>query len=345
MPDKTPDDRSGVLAAGNWIIDRVKIVDCYPQEESLALISDEQSSNGGSPYNLLKDLRRLGAGFPLQGIGLLADDELGRSIQADCAKEEIDASRFQWTRAAPTSYTDVYSVASTGRRTFFHQKGTNALLDAEHCSFDGSNAKIFHLAYLMLLDRLDRIDAEGRTGASRVFEQASESGFIVSTDVVSSDSEKFGAVVGPSLPYVDVFFANDLEAERISGIEVRREGKLLADGVERAAKWLVENGVRRCACIHFPEGGYLCGAAGESIWQGSVRVPPEKIAGSVGAGDAFAAGMLWGIHEDWEMEKSLRLAVCAAATCLFHPASSLGVLPYKECLRIGEEWGFHRPGN
>src|SRR5690606_32801678 len=148
-----------------------------------------------------------------------------------------------------------FSVSSTGRRTFFHQNGTNALWGAEHFSLGKSTAKIFHLGYLMLLDRLDRIDGGGRTGASRLVEAAGAEGFIVSADVVSSGSETFGRVVGASLPFIDVFFCNDLEVERISGIEVRREGKLVADAVEKAGRWLIERGVRRWACIHFPEGG------------------------------------------------------------------------------------------
>lgn len=333
-------NRSGILAAGNWVIDRVKVVDWYPKEEALALISGEQASNGGSPYNLLKDLRRLGANFPLQGAGLLAEDDLGRSIKADAEKENIDSSRFHWTREAPTSYTDVFSVSSTGRRTFFHQKGTNALLDEEHFSLEESSAKIFHLGYLMLLDRLDRIDATGRTGASRLLETAGEKGFLVSADLVSSESDDFARVVLPSLPFLDVFFGNDTEVEKISGIKIRRDGKLNPSGVEDAGQWLLENGVRRCACIHFPEGGYFCGANGEKHWQGAVKVPREQIAGSVGAGDAFAAGMLFGIHEEWEIEKALRLAVCSAASCLFHATSSLGVLSWEECFRFGEKCGF-----
>lgn len=333
-------ERSGILAAGNWIIDRVKVIDAYPGEESLALISEEQSSNGGSPYNLLKDLRRLGAPFPLQGAGLLAEDELGRSIRADCDEEGIDTSRFHWTREAPTSYTDVYTVSSTGRRTFFHQKGTNALLDTGHCSLESSSAKIFHLGYLMLLDRLDRIDADGRTGASRLFETASRKGFLVSADLVSSESEEFCRVVRPSLPSIDIFFANDLEVERVSGIGIRRDGQLIPSGVEEAGRWLIENGIRRYACIHFREGAYVCAADGKTFWQASVNVPAERIAGSVGAGDALAAGMLFGIHEGWKIKDSLRLGVFAAASCLLHPASSLGVLPRGECFQLAEEWGF-----
>ena len=45
-------------------------------------------------------------------------------------------------------------------------------------------------------------------------------------------------------------------------------------------------------------------------------MPPELIAGSVGAGDAFVAGFLYGIHEDWSIADSIELAHAAAAACL-----------------------------
>ena len=63
-----PMARNGVLAGGNWIVDRPKIIDVYPTQDTLANILQETSSNGGSPYNLLLDLARLQA-FPPRGRG------------------------------------------------------------------------------------------------------------------------------------------------------------------------------------------------------------------------------------------------------------------------------------
>ena len=39
----------------------------------------------------------------------------------------------------------------------------------------------------------------------------------------------------------------------------------------------------------------------------------EDLIGAAGAGDAFAAGTIYGIHEDWPMNKSLELGVATAA--------------------------------
>ena len=71
MPTDPSSARSGLLAAGNFIIDHVKILDYYPKEEMLATILDQKASNGGGPYNVLKNLSKLGATYPLAAAGLV----------------------------------------------------------------------------------------------------------------------------------------------------------------------------------------------------------------------------------------------------------------------------------
>jgi sugar/nucleoside kinase (ribokinase family) len=151
--------RKGLLAGGNWIVDHIKLIDCWPPEETLASILDSSRSSGGSPYNILKDLAALGAPFPLEAVGLVGDDELGRWVRADCEAHGIDPRQLKSTTRLPTSYTDVMSVKSNGRRTFFHQRGANSLLAPEHFDFSRTRAKIFHLGYLLLLDALDSLNA------------------------------------------------------------------------------------------------------------------------------------------------------------------------------------------
>ena len=65
-------------------------------------------------------------------------------------------------------------VESDGRRTFFHQRGANSQFSVGHVDLTASRARIFLLGYLLLLDALDRLDDDGRTGASRVLERARE---------------------------------------------------------------------------------------------------------------------------------------------------------------------------
>ena len=335
--------RNGILAAGNWIIDHVKIIDQYPAQESLAIIQSETSSNGGGPYNLLKDLAKMGAPFPLEGIGLLGDDIEGHLILDDCQKSGIDSSQLQMTPEAPTSYTDVMTVQTTGKRTFFHQRGANALLEETHFNLEASDARIFYLGYVMLLDKLDVPDAKGRTGASKLLEKAVCLGFKTAADVVSENSDRFKKVVLPVLPWVDYLIVNEFEAGKISGVPTFANGKIDRNGIREAARKILEYGVREWVVIHFPEGAFAMNASRETFSLGSVRVPGEKIQGTAGAGDAFAAGFLFGMHENLGIEESLRLGVSVAAVSLFHSTCSKSILPVKTCLEIGEKFGFREP--
>jgi hypothetical protein len=76
--------RNGFLAGGNWIVDRPKIIDVYPAQDTLANILQGTSSNGGNPYNSLLDLPGLQAPFPLEALGLIGEDEADEFIRADC---------------------------------------------------------------------------------------------------------------------------------------------------------------------------------------------------------------------------------------------------------------------
>ena len=143
MSDKCELKREGILAAGNWIVDHIKVVDTYPDQDALSFIYEHSKSNGGGPYNLLKDLVNLGAEFPLKAAGLVGDDNDGQWIINDCLDHGIDTSGFTKTKNASTSYTDAMTVKSTGRRTFFHHEGANALLSEKDVHLSNIKAKYF----------------------------------------------------------------------------------------------------------------------------------------------------------------------------------------------------------
>lgn len=334
--------RHGLIAGGNWIVDHVKIIDAWPQQDTLANILGQTDANGGSPYNILVDLAKMGAAFPLEAVGLVGDDADGRLIRAECAALGIKTDALQSTRQAATSYTDVMSVQSTGRRSFFHQRGANALLGPEHFDFTTTRAKHFHLGYALLLDRLDGL-IDGVPGMQIVFAAAHAAGLTTSLDCVSESSNRFASVVTPVLPQVDVFLANDFEAEKITGIAVRKGERLDRAGTEAAARRLMELGVREWVALHFPEGACACNRQGEVVWQGSLRVPRSAIRGAAGAGDAFASGVLWGWHEGQDLAWSLKLGVGAAAACLRDPTCSGSIPTVADIEALARAWGYRDP--
>lgn len=332
--------RSGILAGGNWIRDHVKTIDTWPGEDGLATVVGRSDGNGGGPYNVLKDLSRLRAPFPLHGLGLVGDDADGRAILSDCADCGIDTAALRAVEGLRTSTTDVMTVKGSAHRAFFHDRGANAHLGPEHFQFGSNEDRIFYLGYLLLLDRLDAIGADGAPAALGVLKAARSEGLVTAVDCVSAKGAPFRATVLPLLKEVDVLFVNDFEAEQITGLPLGRGPSLNRKAVEAAARGLIGFGVRQWTVLHVPEGACACSSKGEVLWQPSVKMTPGSIVGPVGAGDALAAGVLLGIHEGLEMAPSLELGVCAAATSLLQPTSSDGVRPKDECLAFGKEQGF-----
>jgi sugar/nucleoside kinase (ribokinase family) len=339
MSGKRRNSRSGILAAGNWIIDQVKLIDVYPQREQLANIRSQKQGTGGAPYNVLIDLARLGAPFPLFAAGLVGQDPLGEQILADCHRHRIDTRRLRTTAAAPTSYTDVMTELGNGHRTFFHLRGANALWDGKDLNFARLKARIFHLGYLLLLDALDRSDRRFGTGAARLLAAAQSAGLKTSVDVVSEESDRFAGIVAPALKHADYCILNEIEAGKTTGFRIRQaDGALDTVALRHAAGVLLQLGVRELVVIHFPEGGFARTRKGDDFWHSALNVPPKYIAGKAGAGDAFCAGILLGLHEGWDLPRCLLTANCAAAASLADPTCTGGIRPLRATLSLARRY-------
>ena len=336
--------RSGILAGGNWIIDQVKLIDVYPNKEQLANIKGQYAGTGGAPFNVLVDLSTLGAEFPLYAAGLVGKDALGEQIFARCLKHRIDTKYLKATNAAPTSYTDVMTEKAGGRRTFFHNRGANALWDGSELDFSRNKARVFHLGYLLLLDSLDVVDKKFGTKAAALLAKAQAAGMKTSVDVVSEDSDRFNRVVTPALRYVDYCILNEIEAGKTTGFKIRRaDGSLDTVALRHAAGAMLQCGVREVVVIHFPEGGFARTRDGKDSWQMSLKLPVKSIVGTAGAGDAFCAGVLLGLHEGWDMPRCLRAAVCSAAASLSDPTCTNGMRSLAECEVLAKKYGFRPP--
>jgi sugar/nucleoside kinase (ribokinase family) len=198
---------------------------------------------------------------------------------------------------------------------------------------------MFYLGYLLILDSLDQPDPHSGTVAAGLLRSIQGAGIETCLDVVSEASERFQQFVVPSLRYVDHCIINEIEATRTTGIEIRRRDESIDEtALRRAAKKLLRLGVKKTAVIHFPEGSLWCDRAGIEVYHGCLKVPKESIVSSVGAGDAFCAGILYGIHEGWPAEEALRIGSGAAATCLQAANTTDGVRSLDEVRKLCEQW-------
>jgi sugar/nucleoside kinase (ribokinase family) len=339
-------ERAGVLCAGCVLIDVNKRIDRLPAPEHIALIESETHDSGGPGFNLVVNLHRLGAPFPLELVGVIGDDDHGKLVLEVCRGAGIDARAVRVAPGAVTSHTDVM-IEPGGRRTFFHQKGANALLAPEHFDFSATRARIFHFGSPGLHDAMDR-PRPGGNGASEVLARARAAGLRTNLELVSLPPERLRELAGPCLPHLDYVIVNELEAGALTRIEVDMPPGL-DDGADRRGAWsraeaaaraLLDLGVARLAVVHFPAGCVAAARGGALHRQGSVRVPPAGVKSTNGAGDAFAAGVMLGLHEGWPVERCLRLGVCVAAVSLGAYSTSGAIRAAAECLAYGERAGF-----
>lgn len=332
-------ERIGIASAGNWIVDRVKMVDRIPERGLLANILSESLSTGGAPSNVLMDLARLKAPFPLAGIGIIGNDPEGDFVLKKCREHHIDIHGLIRTHYARTSYTDVMNEVETGVRTFFHHRGANASFSIEHVNVQGLTCRHFHLGYLLLLDAIDAPHPTEGTVAAALLKEVKQAGITTSVDVVSEDSDRFRLIVPPALKYTDFLIINEIEASRIVGIPVRkRDQSLDGTAVTEAVEKIFALGSMRMVAVHMPEGVYVRESDGTRFSRGSLHLPQGFIKGTLGAGDAFCAGMLYGIHEQWPTEKAVDLGIATATACLADPSATDGIPAMPEVLRLTSQF-------
>ena len=333
-------ERTGIAIAGNILADIVKTVDIYPEIGMLAHITGVSRAVGGCVPNTAINLAKIDHDIPIGAIGRVGDDEYGRYVLSEMNQHRIDTRQVSVSLAHPTSFSDVMSLPS-GERTFFHSKGANLEFSPSDVDIAALNCTILHIGYIFLLDEFDREDREYGTVMARFLHDVQQHGIKTSIDMVSDSEGDYRAKVVPALPYCDYVIINELESGMISGISAYNEdGTLNVENVERTMRFIAEQGVREKVVVHCKQAGFLYDVRTAAFTVvPSLAIPAEQIKGSVGAGDAFCAGALYGIYNDWNDTKILEFASAAAACNLFSENSVGGMRSKEEILAMEEIYG------
>ncbi|MFN8402395.1 MAG: PfkB family carbohydrate kinase [Anaerolineales bacterium] len=157
---------------------------------------------------------------------------------------------------------------------------------------DGSvaQARHFHVASYFLQTKL-------QPDLPALFKRARDLGLTTSLDTNYDPSEKWSGF-DELLAVTNVFLPNEAEAKSLTG----------ADNVDEAANRL-QSRVEALA-IKLGKDGALGISRSQRVRMSSI---PVNVVDTVGAGDSFDAGFIYGYLNGWELEKSLRLAcVCGA---------------------------------
>jgi sugar/nucleoside kinase (ribokinase family) len=328
----------GMLLCGNLVVDLVKSIGHYPSESNLCVISEIFVSIGGLANNNSVNLRVLDPTLKVGVLGKVGEDEYGQFILDRLAEYEVDVQGVSKDPKVRTSFTDVFTVDATGVRTFFHHYGANAVWGPKDIDWDmvSNEYDWVQLGYLMLLNAMDAPEPEFGTQAAKVLAEFKRRGFETAIDLVSEESERFKSVVVPALKYVDHFVVNEFEAEQVTGIEIRKGGFFMVEQARAAARALFNMGVGKNVVIHAPEGSVGLSADGIEVIQPSHKIDICQIKSSVGAGDAFCSGVLYGLKKGCGLYRAIQLGTAMGAMNLFDMTATGGAVPLAKVLEFME---------
>ncbi len=105
------------------------------------------------------------------------------------------------------------------------------------------------------------------------------------------------------LKYFHTIKPNKIEAEVLSGISIQSERDL-----QKVGRYFIDQGVQNCFITMGAEGVYYKTKHSEGI----ITAPKMDMVSATGAGDAFVAGLVYGIYQEKEVEDEVKFAIGAS---------------------------------
>ena len=116
--------------------------------------------------------------------------------------------------------------------------------------------------------------------------------------------------------------------------------KLYAENMKAALEAIKALGVSTWAVIHCPEGAFALDERNEYMSTRSLPIPKSDIMGTVGAGDAFCSGVIYGAWKRWTLKESLRLANCCAVAALSERGATEGLASIEEVMKFEQKYPY-----
>ncbi|MBB4226410.1 carbohydrate kinase family protein [Rhizobium mongolense] len=333
--------RRGFIAGGTWCLDRNRRIDAWPREDSVGIAWGLEERGGGPACNLAIDIKRLDPAIPVETIGLVGNDEAGRKLVAEAERAGLDHRQMHVSDQATTHTTEAFISQASGLRTHISQIGVSALLSPDHFDFSGTTARFLHLGLPGIHPTMDAPWGDNANGWVTVLKAARAAHLETNLELCTVTPERLRGLILPCLPHLDTLIVNDKEIGALAEMETTRDGRTDVDACAAASAVMLHQGAMRLIAIHFPEGAITVTRSGEKIFVPSFKIPRNAIVGPNGAGDAFAAGFMYGLHEDWAVKDCLWLGHAAAACSLRSAGTTDGVVEWKQCLETARQWGSH----
>jgi ribokinase len=292
-----------VIGIGALNIDKLYIVDRIARIGEEVAIKSLKQAPGGSAANTIVALSRLGlkTGF----IGRVGRDREGDFLLGDLEREGVDTGGV--ARVNDPTGLIVGFVDKEGERVLYAYPGANDTLAIDQKNLDyAKKARFLHLSSFV---------------GERSYQAQKK---------LLKELTGVGISFAPGMLYVrKKLKALELMIRKSSVIFLNREETELLTGEDytRGVDELLGMGAGMVAVTLGKKGCYIAGE-GESHTIGGV---PTKAVDTTGAGDAFAAGFLYGLLKGKGLEECGRIGNWVASRCIAEVGARAG-LPYERDL-------------
>jgi ribokinase len=276
-----------IVGCASW--DTLLPVDHYPAESEYCIASDEIQMPGGTSTNVAVALARLG--MPPRFVGVVGDDWRGERLRNGLESAGV-ACDMLGVHVGQDSDRSIIPIGPSGSRTIFWIKG--AMLGRGDV-LDLPVIFRHHVVYLDLVDLdfwADILDAYDRDCSG-----PPDAPLLVGQTVFVA------GILAPAaaLPFVgrhDLFIGGEWEWKLMTGAASRGD---LVSCLQRTVR---ETRLQMAVITHGADGCTIV-TASETFTAPAADV---RVLDTTGAGDAFAAGFIFGRVRDWPPQRCARFA-------------------------------------
>lgn len=306
------DEYSPIVCIGVMVADLIGgPLERMPDPGGLVLVDRMGLYPGGGAVNTAIALASLG--IKVQLVGKLGKDTLGGFLIEQLDSRGVGTQNIAFDPQLSTSATMVM-VDPTGDRRFVHFMGANRAFTLEDIHGDVvKEASMVHVAGAFVMPALD-----GKPTAD-LLRESKRAGAVNSLDTAWDDSGSWLRTLEPVLPHVDYFLPSRVEATAMTGRD---------DPVE-AARYLLEYGIGAVVVKCAADGCVIVTHSGDMLHVPAFEV---EVVDATGAGDAFNAGFIAGIHRGYSLEESARLANALGALCVTKYGAAGGLRSLQEIM-------------
>jgi 2-dehydro-3-deoxygluconokinase len=291
----------------------------------LKYVSSFERKVGGAELNVALGCSRLG--LKSGWISRLGNDEFGKYIYNFVRGEGIDVSEVKLVDGYPTSLNFKEIMEDGSGSTFYYRSNspTTTLTEETLREEYFKETKLLHITGIF-----PAIDKEKNMPViKKAIKLAKENGLLVSFDpnirLKLWSKEEARKNLNEILPLVDIFLTGMEEAELLLGTTDPQE---IITHCERLGISYIAIKRGEDGSIGYHDGQYI----------EAEPVKPKKVVDTVGAGDGFDSGFIYGILNGWSLEKTLKFANTIGSMVVSVTGDNEG-LPYLEdvLVKMGEK--------